>query len=263
MTELSVTKGNYMEILTYGKGERLLACSSTVARGAPAGCKIIILPIPTTRDGKTVQGTDVELSEVVSRVERGTLVCGYSIPEETARQIALRGGLIYDGSLDEELILENARLTALGTVGWLLTDLGRAPKDCAVGIIGYGRIGRELLRLLLFLGYRVRVYSSSGKRARELSEMGIEVRDSAALGDPSGLDVLINTAPSRQLTERDIPRLLGIQVVDLASGGYLDGIPGLIKLPSVPEKCFAASAGRVYGERILAHLGAPFGKGGE
>ena len=254
MTELSVTKGNYMEILTYGNGERLAACSSLVARGAPSGCRIIILPIPTTRDGKTVSGTDIPLSDVVSATEGETLVCGYGLPEDMASGIVARGGFIYDGALDEELILENARLTAQGTVGWLLLNTGRSPSELAVGIVGYGRIGRELLRLLLFLGCTVRVYSSSERTQRELSELEIDVRDSRGSADLSGLDILINTAPAPLFSAKSLAKYQGLKVVDLASGEYLAGVEGLIKLPSVPERYFAVGAGRAYARRILCRL---------
>lgn len=245
-----------MEILTYGNGERLLACSSAVAAGCPGDCRIIILPIPTTRDGKTVAGTDVSLSEVCSRVERGMLVAGYSIPEEMAAEIVSRGGNIYDGSLDEELILANARLTAYGTLGWLLTNGSLAPEELAVGLVGYGRIGKELLRLLLFLGYKVRVYSSCADTRTTLSEHGIEVRDSRCGIDFSGLDILINTAPAPLISRKARRGNSELLILDLASGKYLEGIEGVVKLPSVPEKYFARGAGRLYAERILKRLGS-------
>ena len=251
MTDFSVTKGNYMEILTYGKGERLLTCSSAVAEGCSGDCRIIILPIPTTKDGVTVFGTETPLFEVVSQVESGTLVAGYGIPDNVADGISKAGGFIYDGSLDEKFVSDNAELTAIGTVGWLLTNVGVAPSELSFGIIGYGRIGKRLIRHLLFLGAKVRLYTSSAVAKSVFSEMGIDVRDYRSSCDYSGLDILINTAPASIFSQKMKEKNPLLTVIDLASGSYLSDIDGLVKLPSVPEKYFAKSAGRLYAQRIL------------
>ncbi len=243
-----------MEILTYGAGERLRVCSSAVASEYAGDCRLIILPIPTTRDKRTVTGTDTELSEVCRQVERGTLVAGYGIPDRLEREISDRGGYIYDASLDEELLSENAELTALGTVGWILNNIKAAPSELRFGIVGFGRIGSRLLRYLLFLGARVRVYSGRSETMRELSELGIECVDHRSSADFSGLDVLINTAPARIVNARSVSKREGLAVIDLASGKYLDDIEGVVKLPSVPEKCFPVSAGRLYAKRIAEHF---------
>ncbi|MBQ2875657.1 MAG: hypothetical protein IJE25_01465 [Clostridia bacterium] len=243
-----------MEILTYGMGERLRVCSSAVAADYVGDCRIIILPIPTSRDGVHVSGTEVELSEVCREVREGTLVAGYGIPEGVAREILELGGSIYDGSLDEVLISENATLTALGALGYILTELPASPSELSFGIVGYGRIGSRLLRLLLFLGARVRVYSGNSATLRELSELGIEAVDYRGSSDFSGLDVLINTAPARIVTKKAIRECCGLRVIDLASGRYLEGISGLVKLPSIPEKYYPQSAGRLYARRIAEHL---------
>ena len=244
-----------MEILTYGKGERLRVCSSVVAEGCRGDSRIIILPIPTTKDGVTVFGTELSLSEVCGQVESGTLVAGYGIPENMAEMIAERGGYIYDALLDEELVCENAQLTALGTLGWILSNMRSSPKELFFGIVGYGRIGKRLLRLLLFLGARVRVYSSNLSEIRGLIETGIEAVDHRSGADFSDLDVLINTAPARIVGSRQIEKCRGIRVIDLASGNQLSDIEGVVCLPSVPEKCFPESAGRLYAEGILGHAG--------
>ena len=141
-----------MSIETYGTGERLrVAASLSVPFGIER--RIILLPVPTTRDGVTVTATDIRLSEVISDVGENTYIFGYGIPSEISCAATGDGALVYDLSLDEEYLRENAYLTALGTLGYLLTGSSRQLCGMRIGIIGYGRIGKELLRLFLFLSF--------------------------------------------------------------------------------------------------------------
>ena len=243
-----------MEILTFGVGERLRICASALASGYVGDCRVVVLPIPTSRDKKTVTGTSTPLEDILCEVRCGTVVAGYGIPDSLGREIEDRGGVIYDALLDEEFLRENAELTALGTLGYILTELGRAPSDLKVGIVGYGRIGSAMARLLLFLGAYVRIYSGSSATLSTLSSLGIESRDYRTDTDFSGLDLLINTAPSAIVTKRSAASLSGAALIDLASGKYLDGIDGVVKLPSVPEVSFPVSAGKIYARCIGRHI---------
>ena len=257
MTGIPVAKDFIMDILTFGAGERLRICSSTLASVYSNGVsvpRVIVLPVPTTKDGKTVFGCDTALSEIVSFVEEGCLVAGYGIPEALADGVVALGGYIYDAELDEEFLQKNAYLTALGTVGYLLTKYPVCTSEMRVGIVGYGRIGEALARLLLFLGLSITVYSGRLKVIRALCELGICAEDYRGGADYSGLDILINTAPDRIITAGDMERFSGLGIIDLASGSYLSGIEGVIKLSGVPEKFYPVTAGRLYAEHIARRL---------
>ena len=246
-----------MDILTFGAGERLRVCSSTLASvysSCVSAGRVIVLPVPTTKDGKTVFGCETALSEVASFVEEGCLVAGYGIPEGLSEQVTGRGGFIYDSELDEEFLEKNSYLTALGTVGYLLTKYPVALSEMRVGIVGYGRIGQALARLLLFIGSRLTVYSGRERVIRSLCELGISAEDYRGGADYSGLDVLINTAPDRIILPRDIGRQGELKIIDLASGNYLADIEGVVKLSGVPEKFYPVTAGRLYAEHIARRL---------
>ena len=242
-----------MDIVTIGGGERLMECSTALTgHKSNTTDRVIILPIPTTRDKKSVSGTDIDLSEIYSYVLPSSLVAGYGIPEEICREIHTRGGVIYDAALDEGFLLENAQITAEGAVGTLLCSGKYRLRELRVGIIGYGRIGMALCRLLLFFGGNVRVFTGREEVIRALCEISV---DAAAYSEMSlsDLDVLINTAPERLIPENaDIPE--GLKIIDLASGNYLEDIEGVIKMPSVPERMYPRSAGRLYAEYIKKHL---------
>ena len=216
--------------------------------------RVIVLPIPTSRDKRTVTGTEIPLEEIAEQVRPGALVAGYGIPDWLGDRIGELGGVIYDGAMDEELVMKNARLTAEGAVGRIITTEGRSPSELSVGVVGYGRIGGALVRLLLFLGSRVTVYSGKDSTLRALAELGIDARDYRGGLDLGGLDLLINTAPARLIEKRDLKGREELKIIDLASGNYLDGLPRVEKMPSIPEIMFPISAGRIYYESIVAHL---------
>ena len=241
-----------MDIITLGSGGRLMECASVLSHTTCDGpIRIIILPVPSFIDGK-VKGTDISPEELCELVLDGALVAGYGIPEEICAEIHTRGGSIYDASLDEAFLEENAVITAEGVLGTLMCLGDRRLSDMKIGIIGYGRIGRNLTRQLLFFGSFVRVFTGRDDIRRSLGEISV---DSASYLDMelSDLDVLINTAPECLIgSDEKLPERLAI--FDLASGNYLKNIRRVTKMPSIPEKMYPRSAGKLYAEYIIKHL---------
>jgi dipicolinate synthase subunit A len=242
-----------MSIETFGTGGRLrVAASLSVPFGIER--RIVLLPVPTTRDGKTVASTDIPISEPFIGADGNTYIFGYGIPKELTSAAVSMGAHVFDLSEDEEYLLENAELTAIGCIGYILTGVSRAPCEISVGIVGYGRIGKALARLLLFLGARVSVFSSREDVLRLLGEMGIGARSTAHPLDLSGIDILINTAPKDMSREflHGVP--LGMRIIELASGENFKGVSEVERLPGIPEKYYPESAGEVYYSAILKHV---------
>lgn len=239
-----------LQIIPYGTDMRTRLCSQTLhtalcGNGALPFRTLHVLPIPSTKDGVHVRATDVPLAALVAP---DSAIVGYALPAKLREEAARVGCTVCDVADDEAFTLENAQLTAVGTVGHLLTHTDRAPGQLHVGIVGYGRIGRELCRLLLFLGARVRVYSGRSAVRQDLGACGIETRDSAAEGGGpsfSGLDVLINTAPAAGLIRADSEGLPPT-VLELASGNNVGEGVTYTALPSLPAVMFPVSAAEAY-----------------
>lgn len=243
-----------MKIKNYGVGERCAEAMRLLVEWAsdmPTDASVILLPIPTVRDGVHLTGSTLTLHEVLTEVQSGDVVVGYSIPNSESKYIAALGGRICDVAMDEEFLDKNALISAVGTLEYILSVSANAPEDMHVGIVGYGRIGRHLARILMFLGANVRIYTSKNVTRVALGRLGVESReinyDSPALEDIGDLDVLVNTAPSplgKAFADGKIPR--GLCVVEVASGNNFDGIDGVVRLPSIPERNYPKSAGRAY-----------------
>ena len=235
-----------MEIKSFGGGERQKECERILSETS-IGRRLILLPIPTTRDKKYISGTDTLLSELPRMLDGDTVVAGYEIPKGL-----FPDNSVCDVSLDEEFLLENALLTAKGTVGYLLTHLDRDIADVSIGIVGYGRIGKQLLRALLLLGAEPTMLTTRRAVAMELSEMGISARELTEETEIADIEILVNTAPARLI---DAGRLhKDALIIDLASGSAFDPCDRLVKLLSIPAKMYPVSAGRIYASCIQRFL---------
>ena len=241
-----------MEIRTFGGGERLAECKRLLC-DLLATCpgRLILLPIPTSRDKKYITGSSTAIDEIMAFIDGDSIVVGYEIPSTLLSFCDKNGILTYDLATDEDFLMANAILTAHGTVGYLITNYNRDLSDMRVGVVGYGRIGESLTRLLLLFGAEVVVYTTRGAVAMELCENSVSAL-TPDRWDFSALDILINTAPARQIDESRLPP--DLDIIDLASGRIFEPSARLVKLPGIPEKMFPLTAGRLYAEAVKGRL---------
>lgn len=239
-----------MIIQSYESSKRADSCIEYL-RGAQCTQgvdRIVLLPIPTTRDKCTILNTNIYINDVLETLDGGMVVSGYGLDNGFITAAKEKGALVLDLSEDEDFLIDNAYLTALATLGILLSSEIRAPREIRVGVVGYGRIGKHLTNMLLYLGTDVRVFTSRGNMRLLLGECGVSSSESSSLSDLTELDILINTAPAEIFTRESIPQ--GLRVIDLASGDNFPGIDGVEKYPSIPAKMFPESAGRTWGMAI-------------
>ncbi len=242
-----------MIIHTYEKGGRGEACARYLRLHEEelGVSEAVILPIPSTKDKRVLKDTDIPLSDIVRMAKKDSLIIGYGLPSQFSMELKETGAIVYDAGEDERFLMKNADLTAVCTLGILLGSEERAPEDLTVGIVGYGRIGKSLTRLLLFLGAGVRVFTSRDNMRLELCEFGVASSMSTASADLAGLDLLINTAPAVIFDTGEGIFPHGIRVIDLASGENFPGISGVERYPSIPAKMFPYSSGKILGECSL------------
>lgn len=242
-----------MEIRLISGGGRLRECKRILESAlADKEGKILVLPIPTTRDNIFINSTAITIKSAVDFLDENPVVVGYGIPTEIVDRAEKIGVKVFDASKDEEFLLANAKISANGALGYILTHSLRDMGDMKIGIVGYGRIGREMTRLCLLFGANVRVYTAREGTAIELCEMGIDARIIDSDSDFSDIHILVNTTPKRQIAESKIPK--EIEIIDLASGSIFEPSERLIKLSSIPEAFYPQTAGRLYAEAVLRFL---------
>ncbi len=237
-----------MEIITFGVGGRQKECAEILNATLSGGGRLIVLPIPTTRDNKYITDTATTTREIEEMLDGKTALVGYKLPSALTDSAAV----VYDASLDEDFLLENAVLTANGTLGYILTHSEKDISRLKIGVVGYGRIGKELMRLLLLMGSFPRLYTTRESVALELGNMGINAEIIYNGTDFFGLDILINTAPARIIDPRLVSK--DTMIIDLASGRTIDPDERLVKLSSVPDTMYPKTAGELYARHIIDFL---------
>ena len=247
-----------MILNTFGVGKRQITASEMLreASEAEAFDEVFLLPIPSSRDSIHVTDTDIPLTDLLRDPKGKRLIAGYGIPLEIAREATARGIRIADVGTDERFLRDNAELTAHGAVGYILTKHDRGISDLCCGIVGYGRIGRLLCRLLLFLGATTVVFTHREEVRLELCGMGIDARSAEQIGSTDSLDVLINTAPARLITREGAEAITsgGCEIIELASGDNLPHGIEVTRLPSIPDRNFPVSAGKIYAAAVLRYI---------
>lgn len=252
-----------MIIENFGSGARcaealrLLLSAEAEGLFPPSLNRVVLLPVPTSRDKVHLSGTDKLLGEIFSDVGEGDFVAGYGIDKGAKNAMRSRGALVYDALEDEKFLSENAEETAIGALGYIISTTNTAPRDTRFTIVGYGRIGSRILRYLLFLGARVKVYSGREEVCLELGKSGVnaEYLERGAPIPTADTDIIINTAPADLSASFENGKLpSGLRVIELASGENFKGVEGIERLPGIPDKSLGKSAGRTYYGRIMNYI---------
>ena len=261
-------------------------CLSSDARGHLRVCATlskaveeataVILPLPATRDGITVHcprdpACRVCFSELAALMKQAPdlRLFGGKLPADLVREEPR----VTDYYESEVLQLRNAYLTAEAALMTAMELTDRAMRGMRVAVVGYGRIGRYLSRLLLSLGAEVTVCA---RRAESLFEAAAEGCHPRLLSDGGAMEemvtpsaapsVIFNTVPAHVLSRG---LLLGLPrdalLIDLASSpfGVVDedvrvatAERGLryLRAPSLPGAYAPRDAGRIIAECVLGML---------
>jgi hypothetical protein len=182
-------------------------------------------------------------------MREGDAVACYGLGARITRELCERGCEVLDVSEDERFVEENAILTAECTLSYIMSHSERSLSGMKVGVIGYGRIGSELVRLLMLHGVGVCAVTGRQSVREELLFLGAR----AALvseWDPSGYDIVVNTAPAVVLSRAAVERI-GCPILELAPGENFFGAVNLTRLPSLPSKMLPLSAGEAYADAVI------------
>lgn len=200
----------------------------------------LLLPVPSfAGDGSIRGGGDLET--VLSVLPRNVTVIGGNLQHPV-----LAGYETVDLLQDAFYVSENADITARCAIKLLSDCLPCTLKDCPVLILGWGRIGKCLARLLRANDARVTVYARKETDRGLLKALGYAVQDTP---NPIGFRAVINTAPAPVLP--DCPK--DILKMELSS---VMGIGGndVLWAKGLPATCAPESSGKLIADTTVRLL---------
>lgn len=260
----------------------LRAIEETDDRRSPAPLWLL-LPLPASRDGETVNcplepEAHIPLSEVAEAMLRlrHARLLGGCLPAGFCRELKDRlgadayGARVTDYYTLESIQIPNARITAEAAIMTAMELTDTALLGARVAVLGYGRIGQLLSRLLLPLGVSVTVAARREEALAYARMDGCKTlrMESATSLHPlaQGYAVIFNTVPApvigQSLLELMDPETL---ILDLASApGGIDPLVAarlagadpasrlrIIRAPSLPGRYAPTTAGNVLADALL------------
>ena len=258
-----LTKDGY-DVKVIGFGENSMSSKYKTAKDINEASEsdIIILPMPVTLDYKNVNTpfdqNPINLEHLSDIVKKDAIILGGRVTKEIFE--LFKDNKCIDYYTREELMIKNAVPTAEGAIEIALTETPITLSESKCLVIGYGRIGKVLSKLLKSLGAEVTV---SARKYSDLAWIDINgynsVHNDNLKSVANKFDVIFNTAPALILDEEILKTITSdCVVIDLASKpGGVDfekardlGLKVIWAL-SLPGKCAPLSSGKIIKETIL------------
>ncbi len=191
----------------------------------------LLLPVPSFQDDGTIRGGG-ELEAVLSRLSQQVVIIGGHL-----RHPALEGYRCADLLRDPQYVTQNAAITAHCAIALAMSKLPVTLSGCPVLVIGWGRIGKCLTRLLRRLDAQVTVAARKETDRALITALGYRAVDTAGV-DALPYRLIFNTVPVMLL-----PQCPGSAVkIDLASQPGIGG-PDVIWARGLPGKDAPESSG--------------------
>ena len=239
---------------------------------AISGSYAVILPLPVSRDGENISmpladGCRLSIEKLCTLMaeSKSRLLCGGKIPKKAVSLCADNGIDVFDYYERDEFAIANAIPTAEGAIEIAMRETPTTLDGSLALVIGYGRIGKVLTKLLAALGVKV---TASARKASDIAWIraaGYEFTRTEKLAEllaEKRFDMIFNTVPHTVLGRNELEAIgkYGL-IIDLASKpGGVDieaadklGI-NVIWALSLPGKVAPVTSGRIIADTVLGYL---------
>lgn len=210
--------------------------------------KAIVLPVPTTKDRKTVftpiTNRKIYLSDISDKVKENQLIlcCNYGF----------EGKKYIDYNKLDSYALLNAVPTAEGAVKIAIENTPFTLWGSRVLVIGNGRVGKILSHRLAGLGCDVTVSARKPADAALIEALGFRYINTGSLNSTAlPFDIIFNTVDFKVIEDSAFKNCGCTLVVDLSSKGGFSvaaaesaGVKAIVA-PGLPGKIAPATAGEI------------------
>lgn len=222
----------------YGiEGDTLNAIYRDSLEDAVQNSEILLLPLPFSTDGirlfSPLSDKNIKLSELSDCVTKKHLLIGGKLSHVFLGDICKKGCKYYDYYNSERLTVLNAIPTAEGALAIAVNETKCTVFGSKCAVLGYGRIGKILAKMLKALNAEVTVYARSEQALTWAETDGMQAcpidKICNTIGDK---DMIFNTVPAVILTKDVLNKTKkDVLITDLASA------PGGVDAKSARELC--------------------------
>lgn len=221
--------------------------------------EVVILPLPGTNAEGVIRAVYAEENLILSEKAIRSIAPNALVIIGTARPFLKTWSEKYGFTLLEvndmdELAILNSIPTAEGAIQIAMEETRIAIHGSRSCIIGFGRVGMTLARILKAMGAEVTVVARNPAQLARAYEMGCERADFSQLRDiVNSMDIIFNTVPQlvldRSILKYANPELLIIDLATQPGGTDFEAANALgikaILAPGLPGKVAPVFAGRI------------------
>ena len=208
----------------------------------------LLLDVPSFASDGSLRGGG-SLPAVLERLPAETTIIGGKLNHP-----ALTEHPVLDLLRDEDYLTRNAAITAECALRVADSLLPAVLPDTPALVIGWGRIGKCLAKLLTGLGCPVTVAARKSADRAMLSALGYDAVDISQIpGILSGIRLLFNTAPAPILDSGTLAGYSRCIKIDLASTPGLEG-RDVVRARGLPGQYAPESSGRLIAKTIGRYL---------
>lgn len=223
-------------------GEILSRAGVEVVREPSADTAVMLLPVPSFDDKGNIKGGG-SLESLLQKLPKNVLILGGNLNHSACQDYET-----VDLLKNPDYVAQNAAITAHCALREAMDRLPVTLAGQSVLVIGWGRIGKCLARLLRGLDARVTIAARKESDRSMAAALGYTAID---LGEIQSRDyrLIYNTAPAPILPEEDSPALK----IDLASRKGMGG-KDVVWARGLPGKDTPESSGALIAWRVLSIL---------
>ena len=203
----------------------------------------ILLPVPSFDASGNIRG-----GGKIHDLPKSAVIIGGML-----NRSELQGYTCIDLLTDELYVAKNAMITAYCALKYAIEQLTVTLEGCPVLIIGFGRIGKCLARLLAALGGQVTVAARKPSDTALIEALGMRAVSTASLSG-QGYRVIFNTVPAMVLPEQKAKLCRADCLkIDLASAPGLLG-EDVIRARGLPGLMAPESSGKLIAKTVIRLL---------
>lgn len=208
----------------------------------------LLLPVPSFEsDGRIIGGGILE--HLLADLPEDVTIVGGNL-EHTALMGYRTADLLKDGTY----VARNAAITADCAVRVAAERMQTVFENCPMLVIGWGRIGKCLARLLKTMGADVTVAARKESDRQILEALGYHSAEPCQMKHHFGkYRVIFNTVPAPVISAADAAGAPNSIKIELASNPGIDA-PDVIKALGLPGKTVPESSGKLIAETVIRVL---------